>query len=97
MIKRPTWYRLDTTTEQGRREWLDRVYSNNALITALTETELTTSRASSSMPGPMTRILETLDARDGHRLLEIGTGTGSAGVRQEPQRDRNCVDSPVSV
>ncbi len=77
-----TWHRLDTTTEQGRREWLDRVYSNTALITALAETpQLTTSRSSSSMPGLMTRMLETLDVRDGHRVLEIGTGTGyNAGL-----------------
>ncbi len=77
-----TWHRLDTATEQGRQQWLDRVYSNTALITALAQTpELTTSRSSSSMPGLMTRMLETLDIRDGSRVLEIGTGTGyNAGL-----------------
>ncbi|MGH4010109.1 MAG: methyltransferase domain-containing protein [Pseudonocardiaceae bacterium] len=77
-----TWHRLDTATEQGRREWLDRVYSNTVLITALAETpQLTTSRSSSSMPGLMTRMLEALDVRDEHRVLEIGTGTGyNAGL-----------------
>jgi methyltransferase of ATP-grasp peptide maturase system len=77
-----TWHRLDTTTEQGRQQWLDRVYSNTALITALAEMpELTTSRSSSSMPGLMTRMLEALDVHDGHRVLEIGTGTGyNAGL-----------------
>ncbi len=32
--------------------------------------------SSTSTPGLMTRMLETLDIRDGHHVLEIGTGTG---------------------
>jgi methyltransferase of ATP-grasp peptide maturase system len=86
-----TWHRLDTATEQGRQQWLDRVYSNTALITALAETPaLTTSRSSSSMPGLMTRMLEALDVRDGHRVLEIGTGTGyNAGLLSHRLGDTN--------
>jgi protein-L-isoaspartate(D-aspartate) O-methyltransferase len=86
-----TWRRLDTATEQGRQQWLDRVYSNTALITALAETPvLTTSRSSSSMPGLMTRMLEALDVRDGHRVLEIGTGTGyNAGLLSHRLGDTN--------
>jgi methyltransferase of ATP-grasp peptide maturase system len=71
------WQRLDTTTEQGRREWLDQVYSNTTLLTAVADgAEPGSLRSSSSMPGLMTRMLETLDVHAGARVLEIGTGTG---------------------
>ncbi len=73
----PTWRRMDTSTDDGRDRWLDQVYSNIALITALTGTPSgAASRSSSSMPGLMTRMLEALDVREGNRVLEIGTGTG---------------------
>jgi methyltransferase of ATP-grasp peptide maturase system len=72
-----SWQRLDTSTEQGRREWLDQVYSNTALLTAVAKGSPSGSlRSSSSMPGLMTRMLEALDVHDGDRVLEIGTGTG---------------------
>jgi protein-L-isoaspartate(D-aspartate) O-methyltransferase len=70
-------HRLDTATEQGQGEWLDQVYSNTALLTAVADHwESRSLRSSSSMPGLMTRMLETLDVQDGNRVLEIGTGTG---------------------
>jgi len=58
--------------------WLDAVYSDEPLITALAETangsRVTVS--SSTKPGLMARMLAALDVHDGHRVLEIGTGTG---------------------
>ncbi len=72
-----SWQRLDTTTAAGQRDWLAQVYSNTALLTAATDGPRPRSlRSSSSMPGLMTRMLEALEVRDGHRVLEIGTGTG---------------------
>ncbi|MGH3928006.1 MAG: protein-L-isoaspartate(D-aspartate) O-methyltransferase, partial [Pseudonocardiaceae bacterium] len=57
-----SWHRLDHSTPEGRREWLDLVYSNTALLTATTETLGSGSlRSSSSMPGLMTRMLESLN------------------------------------
>jgi protein-L-isoaspartate(D-aspartate) O-methyltransferase len=58
------WTAADTADD------LPLVYSNTALFV------LPEGRSSTSMPGLMTRMLETLDVRDGHRVLEIGAGTG---------------------
>ncbi len=61
------------------REWLERVYSNSALVTKIGQDEPAgppVFLSSSSTPGLMTRMLEALDIQDGHRVLEIGTGTG---------------------
>ena len=49
---------------------LTRVYSNTALFV------LPGGLSSTSMPGLMTRMLETIDVQEGHRVLEIGAGTG---------------------
>ncbi len=60
-------------------EWLEQVYSNTALITKIgtgEPGEPPVFLSSSSTPGLMTRMLEALDVREGHRVLEIGTGTG---------------------
>ncbi|WP_309117467.1 methyltransferase domain-containing protein [Saccharothrix sp.] len=67
-----------STTTCGDEGWLDEVYRNQPLVTALARThdgdQVTVS--SSTKPGLMLRMLETLDVHDGHRVLEIGTGTG---------------------
>lgn len=55
----------------------DQVYSPRTLVTALDETKGYPEAVSSSTnPELMARMLEVLDVRNGHRVLEIGTGTG---------------------
>jgi protein-L-isoaspartate(D-aspartate) O-methyltransferase len=66
----------ETTAEYDG--WLDAVYSDEPLVTALAETA-TGSRvtvSSSSKPALMARMLAALDVHDGLKVLEIGTGTG---------------------
>jgi protein-L-isoaspartate(D-aspartate) O-methyltransferase len=63
----------------GQREWLEAVYSDAALLTQRAPAgddgpELPTS--SSSRPAVMAVMLDRLGIRLGHRVLEIGTGTG---------------------
>jgi protein-L-isoaspartate(D-aspartate) O-methyltransferase len=76
----PTAYRQDTTTGAWRQvdttsdEGLDLVYSPETLITALDSFQVAVS--SSTKPDLMLRMLQILDIHDGHKVLEIGTGTG---------------------
>jgi protein-L-isoaspartate O-methyltransferase len=70
----------------GRDEWLSLVYSDESLITQSrphaagytlpSGAALRVPTSSSTMPSLMARMLEALDIDDGHRVLEIGTGTG---------------------
>lgn len=56
---------------------LERVYSPETLVTALEAVGGNRFPISSSTkPDLMVRMLEILDVQDGHRVLEIGTGTG---------------------
>jgi methyltransferase of ATP-grasp peptide maturase system len=74
--QRPDGGWSETTSEDDG--WLDAVYSDEPLVTALAEIE-SGSRvtvSSSSKPALMARMLAALDVHDGMNVLEIGTGTG---------------------
>jgi methyltransferase of ATP-grasp peptide maturase system len=67
------WQPVDVTSPSG----LDLVYTPTTLITALIDRGTHQEAASSSTkPDLMLRMLEALDVHDGHKVLEIGTGTG---------------------
>ncbi len=68
-----------------RGGWLDAVYSDTTLITKVMPVPLsrvlrpatgTIYTSSSTLPSLVLEMLEELDVTDGHRVLEIGTGTG---------------------
>ncbi len=84
-----------TETAAGEPEWLDGVYRNEPLITSLAVTpdgqRVTVS--SSTKPGLMVRMLEALDVHDGHRVLEIGTGTGYNAALLAHRLGDECVFS----
>ncbi|MGH3717970.1 MAG: methyltransferase domain-containing protein [Pseudonocardiaceae bacterium] len=65
------------------QRWLALVYSNTAVLTQFDDgrvrwpgVDVRHSSSSSSEPALMLRMLNALDVHHGHRVLEIGTGTG---------------------
>lgn len=70
---------IDSADVDQRDRWLEAVYSDVSLITQRTRlpgTDIDWPTSSSSMPSLMVSMLEALSIADGHRVLEIGTGTG---------------------
>lgn len=87
----PRYYLQDTSTRPARwiphephdptsaARWLELVYSPTTMFTKVAEFADRGVQApvcSSTKPDLMIRMLEALDVHDGHRVLEIGTGTG---------------------
>jgi len=67
-------YRLvDSTRVEDRQEWLAAVYRDSTLITQITPASVT---SSGTMPSLVAAMLHDLDVADGHRVLQVGTGTG---------------------
>lgn len=68
----------EVTPEAEPQRWLQRVYANKPLVTQLGELHHggIGPTSSSSSPALMARMLEALDAAEGDRVCEIGTGTG---------------------
>src|SRR5207248_3424045 len=79
---------LWTAVDREDHGWLETVYSPAVLVTQLDDDPSRwdvarrsgplpgTPSSSSSMPSIMAIMLEELQVQDGHRVLEIGTGTG---------------------
>jgi methyltransferase of ATP-grasp peptide maturase system len=75
-VQQPDGNWSETAADSDR--WLDAVYEDAPLVTALAETDngARVTVSSSTKPALMLRMLHALQVRDGHRVLEIGTGTG---------------------
>ncbi|MEU9035551.1 methyltransferase domain-containing protein [Streptomyces sp. NPDC048352] len=58
---------------EHRARWLRGVYTDAPLATRLRDGELV---SSSSQPSLMAKMLDALEVRDGHNVLEVGAGTG---------------------
>ncbi|MGH4014580.1 MAG: methyltransferase domain-containing protein [Pseudonocardiaceae bacterium] len=72
---------VDGDSAAQRDEWLRGVYQDEALTVQLTQAHGEPAAAgrptsSSSAPAVMAGMLEALDLQPGHRVLEVGTGTG---------------------
>jgi protein-L-isoaspartate(D-aspartate) O-methyltransferase len=61
--------------EVAARDGLEAVYADRAIVTR-TDSRTGVPTSSSSQPAVMAAMLEALDLRAGHRVLEVGTGTG---------------------
>lgn len=70
---------VDGANPVQKARWLAAVYSDASLVTQQATapgTGLSWPTSSTTLPSLMARMLALLQVDDGHRLLEIGTGTG---------------------
>jgi methyltransferase of ATP-grasp peptide maturase system len=81
----PTLWEPIDPERSGAEQWLRLAYSDASLVTQLdghlipadaTEAVTGNPTSSATMPSLVLRMWEDLDVQDGHRVLEIGTGTG---------------------
>ncbi|MGQ0778440.1 MAG: methyltransferase domain-containing protein [Pseudonocardiales bacterium] len=98
------WKLVSASSPETRERWWCEVWANTSLVTRLGEvgrwgSQTTTGpTSSSSAPSLMTRMLETLDIRDRHRILEIGTGTGyNAALMSHRLGDHNVFSIDVDA
>ncbi|RZS40886.1 protein-L-isoaspartate(D-aspartate) O-methyltransferase [Herbihabitans rhizosphaerae] len=100
----PEYYRQDRGAEwiavrgdnpAQREKWLDAMYDNTVLVTALADNDNGGQlvRSSSTQPGLMVRMLEALEVRDGNTVLEIGAGTGYNAALLSQRLGDGCVYS----
>ncbi|MPZ67781.1 MAG: methyltransferase domain-containing protein [Pseudonocardiaceae bacterium] len=99
-----SWELLSASSPETRERWWNGVWANTSLVTQLGDLSRwepganTGPSSSSSAPSLMTRMLEALDIRDGHRVLEIGTGTGyNAALLNHRLGDHNVFSVDVDA
>ncbi|MGH3905522.1 MAG: methyltransferase domain-containing protein, partial [Pseudonocardiaceae bacterium] len=97
-----SWELVSAASSDTRERWWNTVWTNTSLVTQLAQVgragrqTATGPASSSSAPSLMTRMLEALDIRDGHRVLEIGTGSGyNAALMSHRLGDRNVCSIDV--
>lgn len=97
-VQQPDGEWSENAAESDHR--LDAVYEDAPLVTALATTPngARVIVSSSTKPALMMRMLAALDVHDGHRVLEIGTGTGyNAGLLTHRLGDENVFSVDIGA